>query len=105
LADAATITARLLAVTMTTTTMVDADADADARSSSSSCRSTAQWQEVGSIDVQGRPRHWHWLRWREARPGNGGDDDHGGIVPAAGECGRDPDGAALPPLLSPFPPA
>ncbi len=30
------------------------------------------------------------------RPGNGGDDDRGGIVPAAGKCGGDPDGAALP---------
>jgi hypothetical protein len=39
------------------------------------------------------------------RPGNGGDDDHGGIVPAAGECDGDPDGVALPPLLPPFPPA
>jgi hypothetical protein len=38
------------------------------------------------------------------RPGNGGDDDRGGIVPATGECGGDPDGAALPPLLPPLPP-
>ncbi len=39
------------------------------------------------------------------RPGNGGSDNRGGIVPAAGECSRDPGGAALPPLLPPFPPA
>jgi hypothetical protein len=38
------------------------------------------------------------------RPGNGRDDDRGGIVPAPGECGGDPDGAALPPLLPLFPP-
>ncbi len=38
------------------------------------------------------------------RPGNGGDNDRGGIVPAAGKCGGDPDGVALPPLLPPFPP-
>ncbi len=40
---------------------------------------------------------------RKQRPGNGSNDDRGGIVPAAGECGGDPDGAALPPLLPPFP--
>ncbi len=39
------------------------------------------------------------------RIGNGGDDNHGGIVPTAGECGGDPDGVALPPLLPSFPPA
>jgi hypothetical protein len=38
------------------------------------------------------------------RPGNGGNDNRGGIVPAAGECGGDPDGAALPPSSPPFPP-
>ncbi len=37
------------------------------------------------------------------RPGNGGDNDRGGIVPTAGECGGDPGGVALPPLLPPFP--
>ncbi len=42
---------------------------------------------------------------KKQRPGNGGNDDCGGIVPAAGECGGDPDGVALPPLLPPFPPA
>ncbi len=39
------------------------------------------------------------------RPGNGVEDNHSGIVPAAGKCGGDPGGAALPPLLPPFPPA
>jgi hypothetical protein len=38
------------------------------------------------------------------RPRNGGNDDCGGIVPAAGKCGRDPGRAELPPLLPPFPP-
>ena len=38
------------------------------------------------------------------RPGNGGDNDCSGIIPAAGECGGDPNGAALPPLLPPVPP-
>jgi hypothetical protein len=41
----------------------------------------------------------------QQRPGNGGNDDRGSIVPVAGECSGDPDGAALPPLLPPFPPA
>ncbi len=39
------------------------------------------------------------------RPDNGGNDDRGGIVPAASKCGGDPGRAALPPLLPPFPPA
>jgi hypothetical protein len=39
------------------------------------------------------------------RPGNGGNNDRGGIVPAAGKCGGDPGRAALPPLSPPFPPA
>ncbi len=39
------------------------------------------------------------------RPGNSGNNNCGSIVPAAGECGGDPNGAALPPLLPPFPPA
>ncbi len=39
------------------------------------------------------------------RPGNSGNNDCGGIVPAAGEWSGDPDGAALPPLFPPFPPA
>ena len=39
------------------------------------------------------------------RPGNSVNDDRGGIVPAAGKCGGDPGGVALPPLLPPFPPA
>ncbi len=42
---------------------------------------------------------------RKQRSGNGGNDDHCGIVPAAGKCGGDPGRAVLPPLLPPFPPA
>ncbi len=38
------------------------------------------------------------------RPGNGGGDDCSGIIPAAGEFGGDPGGAALPPIFPPFPP-
>ncbi len=41
---------------------------------------------------------------RKQRPGNGSDDNCGSIVPATGECGGDPEGAVLPPLLPPFPP-
>jgi hypothetical protein len=39
------------------------------------------------------------------RPSNNGSNNCGGIVPATGECGGNPGGAALPPLLPPFPPA
>ena len=35
------------------------------------------------------------------RPGNGGDDDRGGIVPATGECGGD---RRFPPTIPPSPP-
>ncbi len=38
------------------------------------------------------------------RPGNGGNNNRGGIIPAAGECSGDPSRATLSPLLPPFPP-
>jgi hypothetical protein len=28
---------------------------------------SAQWQEEGSINIQGRPWHQRWLHWREAK--------------------------------------
>jgi hypothetical protein len=95
---------------MTTTMTADADADANA---------PRQLQQQQQLPQQ----QWHNdKRWGvstskdvlgtgvgcvggKQRPGNGGNDDHSGIVPAAGECGGDPGGAALPPLLPPFPPA
>jgi hypothetical protein len=89
---------------MTTTTTADVDADADARSSCSSCRSSSGATARGgeyrtSKDVRGAGVG---CVGGKQRPGNGGDNDRGGIVPAAGECGGDPDGEALPPLLPPL---
>ncbi len=89
------------------TMMADADADADARSSSSSCRSSSGATARGgeyrtSEDVRGAGVG---CVGGKQRPGNGGNNDRGGIVPAAGECGGDPDGAALSLLLPPFLPA
>ena len=89
-------------MTMTTTTTTDANADADARSSSSSCRSSSGATARGgeyqtSKDV--RSAGVGCIGGKQ-RPGNGGNNDRGGIVPTTGECGGDPDGAALPP----FPP-
>ncbi len=102
---------KVTAVTMTMTTTVDADADADARSSSSSSSSSC----CSSSGATARGGEYQTSKevcgagigsvGKKQRPGNGGDNNRGGIVPAAGECGGDPDRAALPPLLPPFPPA
>ncbi len=92
---------------MTTTMTADADADADARSSSSSCRSSSGARARGGEYRTSKDVHGAGVGCigGKQRPCNGGDDDRGGIVPATGECGGDPDGPALPPLLPPFPPA
>ncbi len=96
-------------MTMTTTTMADADADADTprqlqqqqQLPQQQRRNCKRWGVSTSKDVCGAGAG---CIGRKQRPGNGGNDDHGGIVPAAGKCGRDPNLAALPPLLPPFPP-
>ncbi len=89
--------------------MADADADADAPRQlqqqqqllQQQQRNGKKWGVSMSKDVRGTGVG---CVGRKQRPGNGGDNDRGGIVPAAGKCGGDPDGAALPPLLPPFPP-
>ncbi len=97
-------------MTMMMTTMANADADADA---------PWQLQQQQQLPQQQRRKGKRWgvLTFKDVRgtgvgcvggkqrPGNGGNNDHGGIVPAAGKCSGDPDRAALPPLLPPFPPA
>jgi hypothetical protein len=40
---------------------------AAAAAEAAAAAAAAQWQEVGRITVQGRPRHWHWLRRQEAK--------------------------------------
>jgi hypothetical protein len=90
---------------MTTTTTANADADADAPrqlQQQQQQRNGKRWGVLTSKDVHGAGVD---CVGRKQRPGNGGDDNCGGIVPAAGKCGGDPGGAALPPLLPPFPPA
>jgi hypothetical protein len=93
-----------------TTMMADADADADSPQKlqqqqqlpQQQRRNGKRWGVSTSKDVRGTGIG---CVGGKQRPGNGGDNDRGGIVPAAGECGGDPGGAALPPLLPPFPPA
>ncbi len=98
-------------MTMTTTMAADADADANAP------RQLQQQQQQLPQQQRRNGKRWGVLTYKDVRgtgigcvggkqrPGNGGGDDCSGIVPAAGECGRDPGGAALPPLFPPFPPA
>ena len=64
-------------------------------------RNGKRWGVSTSMDVRGAGVG---CVGGKQRPGNGGNDDRDGIVPVAGECGGDPDGAALPPLLPLFPP-
>ncbi len=94
---------------MTTT----ADADADANTP----RQLLQQQQQLPQQQRCNGKRWGVLTSKDnrsagvgcivskQRPGNGGKDDRGGIVPAAGECNGDPGGAVLPPLLPPLPPA
>jgi hypothetical protein len=94
---------------MTTTTTADADADPDAprqlqqqqQLPQQQQRNGNRWGVSTSKDVRGTSIG---CIGGKQRPGNDGNNDHGGIVPTAGKCGGDPGGAALPPLLPPFPP-
>jgi hypothetical protein len=95
-------------VTMTMTTTLDANADANAPWQQQQQQLLQQQQRNGkgwgvstSKDVRGASIG---CVGGKQRPDNGGNDNCGSI-PTAGECGGDPGGAALPPLLSPFPPA
>ncbi len=97
-------------MTITTTTTADADADADAPWQLQQQQQLPQQQRCNgkrggvltSKDVRGTGVG---CVGGKQRPGNGGNNDCGGIVPTAGKCGGEPSGAALPPLLPPFPPA
>ncbi len=94
---------------MTMTTRADADAHADA---------PRQQQQQQQLPQQQRHNGNRWgvstskdicgagvgCVSEKQRPSNGGNDDCSSIVPTAGECGGDPGGAVLPPLLLPFPP-
>ncbi len=101
---------KVTAVTMMTTTTADANADADApwqlqqqqQLSQQQRRNSKRWGVSTFKDVRGAGVG---CVGGKQRPGNGGNDDCGGIVPATGECDGDPGGAVLPPLLPPFPPA
>ncbi len=98
------------AVTMTTTTTVDADVYANAPQQlqqqqqlpQQQWRNGKRWGVSTSKDLRGAG---FGCVGGKQRPGNGGNDNRGGIVPAAGKCGGDPGRATLPPLLPPFPPA
>ncbi len=88
----------------------DADADADAppqlqqqqQLPQQQRRNGKRWGVLMSKDIRGASVG---CICRKQRPGNGGNNDCGGIVPTAGKCGGDPGRVALPPLLPPFPPA
>ncbi len=102
---------KVTVVTMTTTMTADTNADANA---------PWQLQQQQQLPQQQRRngKRWGVLTSKgvrgagvscvsgKQRPGNGGNNDSNGVVSAAGKCGGDPGrAAALPPLLSPFPPA
>ncbi len=103
-------------MTMTRTTTADADAYADTPQQLQQQQQQQQQQQLPQQQWRNGKR-WGVSTSKDLcgasfgyvggkqRPGNGGNEDRGGIVPAAGKCGRDPGRAALPPLLPPFPPA
>ncbi len=89
--------------------MADADADANAprqlqlqqQLPQQQRRNSKRWGVSTSKDVRGTGIG---CVGGKQRPGNGGKDDCGSIIPAAAKCGGDPGRAAVPPLLPPFPP-
>jgi hypothetical protein len=101
---------KVTAVTMTMTTMADADTDTNAprqlqqqqQLPQQQRRNGKRWGVSTSKDVRGAGIG---CVGGKQRLGNGGNDNRSSIVSATGECGGDPSGAALPPLLPPFPPA
>ena len=94
---------------MTTTTTEDANTDTDAPWQLQQQQQLPQqqrcngkrWGVSTSKDVRGTGIG---CVGGKQRPGNGGKDDCGSIIPAAAKCGGDPGRAALPPLLAPVPP-
>ncbi len=96
-------------MTMTTTTTADANAYTNAPQQLQQQQQLPQqqwhngkrWEVSTSKDLRGAG---FGCVGGKQRPGNGGKDGRGGIVPAAGKWGGDPGRAALPPLLPPFPP-
>ncbi len=101
---------KVTTVTMTMTTMADANAEADAprqlqqqqqQLPQQQRRNSKRWGVSTSKDVRSAGVG---CIGRKQRPGNGGNNNHGGIVPAKGKCGGYPGGVALPPLPPPFPP-
>jgi hypothetical protein len=98
-------------VTMTMTMTADADTDANVP------RQLQQQQQQLLQQQRRNGKRWRVLTSKDVRStgvgyiggkqrlSNGGNNDHGGIVPAAGKCGGNLGRAALPPLLLPFPPA
>ncbi len=96
-------------MTMTTTTTADADAYANAPQQlqqqqqlmQQQWRNGKRWGVLTSKDLRGAG---FGNVVGNQRPGNGGNNDCGGIVPTAGKCGGDPGRAALPPILPPLPP-
>ncbi len=101
---------KVIAMTMTTTTTADTNAYADAPQQllqqqqlpPQQWRNGKRWGVSTFKDLRGAS--FGYVGGKQ-RPGNGGNNDCSGIVPAAGKCGGDPGRAALPPLLPPFPPA
>jgi hypothetical protein len=103
---------KVTAMTMTMTTMADANADANANAP----RQLQQQQQQLPQQQRRNGKRWGVLTSKNVRgagvgfvskkqrPCNEGYKDCGGIVPPAGKCSGDPGGAALPPLLPPFPP-
>jgi hypothetical protein len=94
------------AMTMTTSMTADADTYANAPQQlqqqqqlpPQQWRNGKRWGVSTSKDLRGAS--FGYVGGKQ-RPGNGGNDNCSGIVPAAGKCGRDPGRAALPPLLPP----
>jgi hypothetical protein len=99
---------KVTAMTLMRTMAADADADANAprqlqqqqQLPQQQQRNSKRWGVSTSKDLYGAGVG---CVCGKQSPGNGGGNDCSGIVPAAGECGGDPGGAALPPILPPFP--
>jgi hypothetical protein len=94
------------AMTMMTTTTADADAYANTPQLLQQQQQLLQqqWRNSKRLGVSTPKDHCgtgFGYVGRKQRPGNGSNDDCGGIVLAAGKCGGDPGRAALSPLPPP----
>jgi hypothetical protein len=96
------------AMTMMTTMTADADAYANApqqlqqqqQQPQQQWRNGKRWGVSTSKDC--RSAGFGCVGGKQ-RPGNGGNNDCGGIVPAAGKCSGDPSRVAFPPSSPPSP--